>query len=342
MPKEDKLAFLDHLSRTVRDRSRTVSRPLVLAGVAALALAPIASAVPAGAAVAAEPSSIILLSGNATFHVGGHTWQMSVFPANGSVSIDLSTGHEFDIWTFVAVPTSDFKVSSSKGTATFNTHSSLAPVAFANLRFSPSSRHKESCHTGSETVFDGKVTGSITLVANHKGLKFKSAHVTFRGATLDVDHQCTQRGGVQVCLEADWGVGVSPSASGTSLGLPGRIYPVQVGESTMLSRPEAFVFHEVSGVTRKPVFDSKTKRLSVKATGAVKGSAVLVAKGRPRVTTLRCTLGHTHYKERDASYSGKFSSPAGGEFHARSLIAGLIKVARSGLASFDIASLKKT
>lgn len=48
------MRFLDHLSRTVRGRSRTVSGPLVLAGVAMLSLAPIASAMPATAAAAAD------------------------------------------------------------------------------------------------------------------------------------------------------------------------------------------------------------------------------------------------------------------------------------------------
>jgi len=109
-----------------------------------------------------------------------------------------------------------------------------------------------------------------------------------------------------------------------------------------LSAPKhATVSYDIFGVGRKPVFDSKAKRLSVKATKIVKGSATLVATAPPSVVTTPCTIGHKHFKQRDASYFGSFSSPAGGQFQARSLVAGLIKVAHSGIAFFDIVTLKK-
>jgi hypothetical protein len=101
------------------------------------------------------------------------------------------------------------------------------------------------------------------------------------------------------------------------------------------------VTFSLSGSARKPVFSSTRKRLSVKATGVVKGSAVLVASGPPTVFNSKCTLNRKHFKSRDASYFGSYTSPAGGQFEARSRLGGLLKVARSGTAFFDIITLTK-
>jgi hypothetical protein len=336
------LTFLDRLNRIVRGRSRTVSRPLALAGVAALSLTPLAIAAPAGAAGTAQPLVITMYGGAAKFHVAGHSWEMTLSEFPRGVIIDLLTGPELDDWNFEAVPSSDFKANARAGTATYRTRTTLAPIVVANLRFSPTSKHKGSCQTGSETYFDGKLTGSISLAAN-KRLKFKSAHVTFRGASLDFDRGCLTRPGPAVCDPGFWSVGETASASGTSLGVPGPS-EVSIDKFALLPKfKDASVAYEINGAEKKPVFDSKAKRLSVKANGAVKGSAVLVATGPPDVSTSRCSIGHTHYKERTAEYLSSYSSPAGGQFRAHSIIAGLLKVARSGtIGSFSIASLKKT
>jgi hypothetical protein len=198
-----------------------------------------------------------------------------------------------------------------------------------------------SCSSGSETVFDGRSTGSITLAASSQ-VKFKSAHVTFTGGSVQVDHQCSLRTGFP-CIAGSWNVGTSgPVAFGNTPGLPVRqTYTVDVIKSVKLRAPKnATSTFDVVGIASKPVFDSKAKRLSVKASGLVKGSAVIVSTVPPNVTNSRCTLHHKRYKSRDAFYFGNYSSPAGGELHARSLIGGLIKVSRHGSASFDIMTFK--
>lgn len=337
------MGFFDHLSRTVRGRSRAVSGSFVLAGVAMLSLAPVASAPPATAAVATQSPDISLFSGNARFHVGGHSWVLSVFTFSGSVGIDLSTTHELDSWNFNDVPKADLKTNASTGTATLNVHSALAPVVFANLRFSPRTKVEASCPSGFAIIFDGKVTGSISLVANHSGLKFRSKHVTFTGSTLDFDHQCMTPSGPTACISGFWNVGRAVTASGNGPGLPGRhTFFVNISKTAALRAPKhAIVSHEIFGVASKPVFNSKAKRLSVKAIRVVKGSAALVATAPPSVITSSCTIGNQHFKQREASYFGSFRSPAGGQLRARSLVAGLIKVARSGRAFFDVITLKK-
>jgi len=341
------LTFLDRFSRTVRGRSRTVSRPLAVVGVVALALTPLAATAQAGAAETraaqpAAPATVILFSGDATFHVGGHTWLVSVLASDGFTGLGASTTHEFDSWGFLSVPSSDLKVNASTGAATFSAHSSLAPVAFAKLRFTPTSRHKASCSSGSETDFNGRSTGSITLVASST-VKFKSARVTFTGGSVSVDHGCVQAAG-NACIAGSWNLGAnSPTVFGNTPGLPTRQkYTVDVIKSVNLKAPKnANVTFDVVGTASKPVFASKAKRLSVKASGVVKGSAVIVATHAPSVTNSHCTLNHKRYAAHDVTYFlAKYSSPAGGEFHTRSLIGGLIKVSRRGSGSFDIMTFK--
>jgi hypothetical protein len=338
------LTFHEHIRRMVPGRSRAVSRPLALAGVAALALAPLSIAAPAGAAAAAPAPAFSLFAPSATFHVGGHTWSMAFFYFSGSAEINLSTGNESDGWGFFGVPTSDLTANATTGAATFNAHSSLAPIASAKLKFDPGSRRKASCVTGSETFIDGKITGSISLAAN-KSLTFKSAHVVFKGSLLGIDRNCVSPSGPTVCFAGAWGNGASENPttiSGDTPGLPGqRKYSVSVFKTVLLSTPaNSSVTYEVTGSENKPVFDSKQRQLSVKTTGVVKGSAVIKASRPPTVTTSSCTIGHTHYKARDANYFGSWASPAG--FSARSIIGGLLKVARTSPASFSIITFKRT
>jgi hypothetical protein len=311
----------------------------------ALSLTPLALAAQAGAAQAGAaqgPATVSLLSGDAKFHVGGHTWLLSVIAAAGFAGFGASTTHEFDSWSFSSVPNSDLKVNVSTGVATFNAHSSLAPVAFADLRFTPTSRHRVSCSSGSETVFDGRTTGSISLAASNT-VKFKSAHVSFSGGFVQVDRQCIQPTG-DACIAGSWNIGTdSPVAFGNTPGLPGlKTYTVDVIKSVNLKAPKnANLTFDIVGTASKPVFNSKTKRLSVKASGVVKGSAIISATQAPSVTNFHCTLDHKRYNSRDVNYfSSKYSSPAGAEFHARSIIGGLIKVARHGSGSFDIITFK--
>jgi hypothetical protein len=337
------LTFLDHLRRTARDRSRTITRPLVLAGVAALSLTPLAIAAPAGAAAGARAPSIGFFGGVAKFHVGGHAWVMSISDFSGFGDISISALHESDTWFFPAVPKSDLRANVRTGKATFNARNSLAPVAFANLRFVPSSRHKVSCHTGSQTIFDGRITGSITLVANHRGLKFTSAHVVFRSSSLTIDRQCNGPSGPGPCFAGFWNTfGPGPtSVTGDSLGLPGqRTYSIDVIKQITLRAPKnASVTYGVFGAAKKPVFDSKRKRLSVQGIGVVKGSAVLAGSGPPIVMHSRCLIGRRHFKARSATYSGSYTSPRG--FSVRSIAAGLLKVGRSGGASFQIVTFTR-
>lgn len=331
----------------VRYRSRTVSRSLALAGAALGLVASLSGAAAADAAPAAS-TSITFLSGTATFRVGGHTWRVSVANIGGAVhftEIGIATGHEIDSWDF-NLARSILTVNQRTGDATLNSRSSFAPVAFVKLKFTTTRRHKASCTSGSETNFSGSVSGSLTLIANHRGLKFQSAHVRFTGGFLSIDHDCMTRIAPSLCAPGAWGIG-SPhvNAAGTAQGLPGQrtAFVASIFETVNLKAPAGATRSiSVSGSSNKPVFNSSKKTLQVSARGVISGAALMKASGPPAVNTFRCVLGGKHFKARDVTYTAKFASPKGRQFQARSIVAGLLKAPRSGFSLFDIVTLKRT
>lgn len=339
--------FLDQISRMVHDRSRTVPFSLAFVGAAVLL-----AAAPGGAAIAnaapASTTSITFLSGSATFKVGGHSWSVSVTNIAGAVhltDIGIRTGHETDDWDF-NLTRSILSVNQRTGNATLNSRSSFAPVAFVNLKFTTTKRHKASCTSGSETIFSGTVSGSLTLIANHKGLRFQSAHVRFTGGSISIDHDCLTRTPPSPCAPGVWGIG-SPAvnAAGTAQALPGErtTFVASIFENVNLKAPAGAMLNiGVAGPSGKPVFNSSKKTLQVSARGVISGAALMKASGSPAVNSFPCVLGGKHFKARDVTYTASFTSPKGRQFQARSIVAGLLKAPRSGFCLFDIITLKRT
>jgi hypothetical protein len=339
--------FLDHLGRIIRGRSRGVSRTLVLAGAAVLALSPLGAAASASAAVPARAPAISFFAGVAKFTVGGHTWSLSISDLGVGDEVGISTTHELDSWVFFSAPASNLTVNKKTGNATFNAHNSLAPIAFFDLTFHATSRTKEHCHSGSETIFRGRTTGSVTLVANHKGLKFKAAHASFSSPILTIDNGCSNPSGSgsTSCSAGSWNVGGTVSARGPTPTLPERqTFTVGVSMFVELKSPAGTaLLTDVLGTGKKPVFNSTKRKLQVNAnhSSGISGSAVLTATRRPTLTTSRCTLNGKHYKANDANYMATYASPNGGQITARSILAGRLTLPRSGSASFDIITLKR-
>jgi len=302
------------------------------------------------AANAAPASStfIFFSSGGATFKVGGHTWSVSVSSSSAAIhfsDITVATGHESDSWDFSSA-TSPLSVNQRTGDATFNSHNSFAPVAFVTLKFTTTKKSKASCASGSETVFSGKVSGSLSLIANNKGLKFKSTHVLFAGGSLSIDHGCVPHNIPSVCAPGVWGISTPSSpvnAAGTAQGLPGvrTTFVVSIFETISLKAPKgATMSLGVVGSSNKPVFNSTKKTLQASARGVISGSVLIKASGPPAVNLFPCVLGGKHFTAHDAFYSAKFVSPLGGQFQTRSIVAGLLKAPRSGTCFFDIITLK--
>jgi hypothetical protein len=141
-------------------------------------------------AAAGGETTFELTGGSAAFKVGGRLWHISPFDYGAVVGVSLSTTNESDQWEQRQPPASDLVVNPTTGQAVFDTHSSLKPLASFDLSFAPQSQKALSCQTGSATDVTGTLTGSLSLTANSKGLAFRSAHVSMRSATVEIDHDC--------------------------------------------------------------------------------------------------------------------------------------------------------
>jgi hypothetical protein len=335
------------LTHAVRGRSRTVRRTVVVAGGAVLALASLGTAT----AGAASPPTVGYYTGTTTITAGGHRWQLSVDSADGYVGIYIAAGDESDSWSFLSFPASDLKVNAATGEATLDAHNALAPVAFLNLKFTVTKHTKESCKSGSETAYSGTSAGSVSLTAGSTGLKLKSAHASFRYGAVIVDRNCVPRTGKTPptpCYGGYWSIseGAPVTAAGSTPGVAGQEdLSVGVSEDVSLKAPhDAYLGVDVLGTGSKPVFNKAKKQLTVTAGphGPVTGSAVLSAVGTPYSSTSTCTQSGKKYKEHMLSYAGTYVSSKGEQFEARSAVAGLLKVAATGSAAFDLITFTRS
>lgn len=323
--------------------SHVLPRSVALFAMTALSLAPLALATPAGAS-AKSAVAITLFSGSTKFSADGHDWSLSIKAFNKVTSIDLATTGEDDLWTFLSVPASDLNANSKTGHAIFKSHSSLAPIASISLNFAATKQKKQACKSGSETVFTGDIAGSVTLVASGK-VKFRSAHVNFSSPFLDFDRTCVAKtsGARNACFGGFWKAGSTITAIGDTPGLVPQALTVSISKRVIPKAPKDVIMtSDVIGGESKPVFNSKKKTLSVKASGGlIAGSALLTSEEPPSVHTSTCISNGKKFKETEAEYLAKYTSPSGHQFVGQSVILGRVALARTGFAIFDLTTFKK-
>ena len=323
--------------------SRVIPRSLVLVGAFALSLAPLAIATPASASVKSG-TAITLFSGDTQFSADGHNWSLSINAFNKVASIELTTTGEDDSWTFLSVPASDLNANSKTGHAIFKSRNSLAPIASISLDFTATGEKKQACKSGSENVFTGHISGSVTLVASAK-VKFTSSHVSFSSPFLDFNHACVAKtsGGANICFGGFWRAGSTVPAIGDTPGLAPEALTLSISKRVVPKAPKNVIMtSDVFGSESKPVFNSKKRTLSVKASGGlIAGSALLTSKEPPSVQTSTCISKGKKFKASDAEYLGKYASPSGHQLVGQSAILGKLALARTGTAIFDIITFKK-
>jgi hypothetical protein len=323
---------------TILDR---IPRSLVLIGITALSLAALAGAAPAGAS-AKSSASISLFSGDTTFTAGSHNWVLSLTAFSHVATIGLETANEQDSWTFLTSP-SNLTVNAKTGHATFNSLKSMTPVASIKLSFTSTKRKKLACVSGSETVFTGHISGSVSFVASGT-VKFKSAHVSFSSPHVIVYNACIPKFPAgNTCFGGFWSAGSTVNASGDTPGLLSEPLTASIAKTiTLKAPPEASVTSTLFGSESKPIFNRKKRTFSVKASGGlIAGSALLTAKGPPDVQTSTCLSNGKKFKVTDTIYFAKYASPSGHQFAGRSAILGKVTVAKTGSADFDILTFKK-
>jgi hypothetical protein len=326
-------------------------------GAAALAAGLLAVGLPAGAAhastVPASPAastptqySLDLLSSAKAL---GHSWNVE-FSAGESVGVLLATVNkgvsEQHQWMttggFNATKAKELKVTST-GHATFATGKALSPVLSVTLKFTPAKATKSACTKGSDTVYTGRVTGSLTLVTGLKKVKIALKFANTAGASLDVDKGCQPKLSYKTaCDGGSWFVG----ASGIESAVLAEQKPLtKVWQDVLAQGPfktankwvNRSALVEVSGPAPKLNTATKTVAVSALASGAITGSGVISYTGSFPVPASTCYLGGKKYTETGTQYSGsvKVSKP----FQAHSLLAGTLTPKAPKIGFFNAVKL---
>lgn len=353
------LAALPLTAATTASAAATAVRPAA----ASTAASTTASGFPWLASVrpAASPLSYFLTSGQVPVRAGGHTWELSVQVSKttlggpGSALIQIETPHlsgdEAHDWTFGDFPAKDLTVSAS-GSASASSGSSLSPIASLTLAFKPSSHLVTSCSGGGrQTTYSGQLTGSVRLATGLHKLTLTTKKVTFgRPSTLAVSTDfCVP----SACSFASWSASSAKAfqppfalAVGIQVGRPRHLlYFAEVEHLVQLSKSDEILRSDGAIIkTSTPAFSKSRKTLSITTSkdGAVTGSAVIGPAKAGTPDTFTCMADGVSYRETDVSYNGRYSSPAGRQLEAHTLLTGVQKIGRKGTGGFDIiTSLKK-
>ncbi len=351
------MTFRDNLGSIKGCCPRVAGRVLGVGCAVALAMSPLAGLASASAATSGKPlTETSLFGGLATFKADGHTWRLNVAAEAPLIAgqqyttvFGLSTTGENDGWVFNGTPKADVSANASTGAFSLDSHSAFAPVASANVKFKATSHKAASCSKGSETLFTGTMTGSISLVANGK-LAFSSSHAKFGPGRVIVDRGCIVKG--NPCGAGVWGAfgkggssGGQVIASGDDPGLPGQhSFEVSLGDVIPLPKP-ADAAEDII-VTQKPKsesYNSAHHKLTVDAgSGRITGSIVVTGTHHLKPVSSKCTLKGATYKETSTFYDGvNFTSPVGHTLHAKSFVVGSLTMPASGFGELDLATFKK-
>jgi hypothetical protein len=293
-----------------------------------------ASTVPTGpgASTAAQYSLDVVGSAKAL----GHTWIVGFSAGNDSVGVGLSTSYkgvsEQHQWMtateFAATAAKELKVTSA-GHASFSTGKALSPVLSATVTFAPTKAVKSACTKGSDILYTGKASGSLTLVTGLKKVKVALKFAGARGASLDVDKSCQPKlpPVKAACAGGNWFL-----TSGAAGGV--------LGDQVLASKPAwRDLFSQgsfktankwvtrsaivgVAGPAPKLSTARKTVAVSGLASGAITGAAVISYNGSISSPAATCYIGSKKYKQTGTEYFGpvKVSKP----FKANTVLAGTL------------------
>jgi hypothetical protein len=221
--------------------------------------------------------------------------------------------------------------SSSTEKSTLKTGSTYAPVAAASVSFVPTSHKSASCTKGSETIYIGTLTGTLTL---NTGIKSGDVTVTKFSAkgttpTETVDSGCIPPLGND-CLSSIVATSSSSTTGVHAAVLSGTIFgvtldDVTVYEKTLLSLPKG-ASREDAAILDKPTVtwtsSKKTLSISTSSSGEITGSAT-ISGGKPTVTSGPCTFSGKKYTDvLTTAMPATWSSSAGKELVGKMTLMG--------------------
>ena len=240
----------------------------------------------------------------------------------------------------VRVTPAVFQFNPKSGTATLNSGSQARPVAVVDLSFKATSKSKSACEIGSETIYDGTMKGSVSLVTGLEGGgTIGGKALSFRVHTnVLVDSNCLPKTGVNECgTSSEFFSGNIPGLQVQAVGLsakgPGYSFQgLSVSRRTNLSSPKGAVRADSAEQDAiRETYNTKTKVLSVTTgnTGFVTGSATLTG-GSVQTTTSRCVLsGKRHIESNISDDNARYKSPPGKAISATTSLSGTLTVPAS-------------
>jgi len=322
---------------------RALGAAVLTAGVLAVGL-PAGTALAATAVPAAAQNSLGI---NTSVKALGHTWNFNVSNGSGLIIAGLGTTvagvSEEHSWVsslaFIPTALKELQVTST-GHATWKTGSALSPVLSVNVSFAPTKVTKAACASGSETVYTGKVTGTVALATGLRGVKVSVRFTGQSVGALTVDRNCFAKPGKNFCAGSSWLLGsTSTDVIGALLFGTKTSWETDFGQDG-LKTASKWLIRSVgvlaNGSAPKLNTTAKTVSVSEPATGGITGAAVITYSTTFPSPVMTCFIGSKKYKETATLYIGsavKITKP----FQAHSLLAGTLKLsaAKSGSYSSD-------
>jgi len=312
---------------------RLIGIALLAASVLALVGPATAGASTRGAPAGASPKSSTTtteLDGAATVETkNGVSWSLLVnwsnLGAEPVLQVGLerlisspSSGFEVHNWTF-NVNSSSFSFNDKTGTLDSGTQAN--PVASVDLSFKTTSSKAATCTSGKETIYDGTLSGTASLVTGLKNGGTVSGTYNFSADTPDVevDDGCvppaTNDCGAE--LLAGSGNASGPAlVAGTFSGVGSAEQVVAVSDETTLGSPSGATRDDVAAMYNESskVYAKYTgSEVKLASTGIVNGSGT-VSGGKPETEPPEaCKFGGKTYEDttvidEPADYAGTFSA----------------------------------
>ncbi len=310
-----------------------------------------------GLVVAASPSyaapapQLSVQTGNVTVHTAnGMKWNFGVVTGqtdqgNDDVTLYLSRtaggGTESHYWD-VPVPKSTLTFNASTGHGAVRTPSSVAGLTVLNMKFTARSHHNASCSSGSETVYNGTLSGRATLMTHLKhGGTVGGQRLTFTSGTqLDVDRMCLHSIPENVrCSKSAFFDGSGAHHTGLFGFSEGGTSDLEVSHLVKLAKPSGAqrADYAAGRGSRSSTLNKTTKTLQVPASSAalVTGSGRVVATRLSQEST-SCTLNGKHHTE--VQYVGEnshFTNTSGHPVVGHTALTGKLTIASGASAYFD-------
>jgi hypothetical protein len=261
------------------------------------------------------------------------------------------TGAEVHGWSFAVASKSGLTFNTTTGATKLNTGAAYSPISTADVIFTATSHKAASCDKGgSETIYSGKLTGTVTLdtglkpAGNIKVTTFTAKGVT---PTVTADLGCVPPAGND-CL----GI-IDGSSSSSTSGVHGAIIDgsifgasvddVTVFEETSLTSPKGASRTDAALLDKPTVsWSSSAKKLSITASssGEITGAAAISGGTVTTVPPAKCTYaGKTYtdttwFTEKD---NATWSSSAGKELVGKmTLTPNLTVTTHSTTAGYEV------